>query len=164
MEVIGWILFLIIGLILWIIFTPVFLIIDTRKNRYELYQVGTFHLSFDPGELPLFKVRIFGILIPPSRPSEKSNGKKRPFLKRSIQAWIFLIKGLLKSLKIKRLVGTIDWDDFVLHSQFYAISPFINQGTVQVTSNLDNNYYLNLIIEGKLNKMLYTFIIFLTKK
>ena len=45
-----------------------------------------------------------------------------------------------------------------------CILSFLNQGTVQVTSNLDNNYYLNLIIEGRLDKRLYTFIIFLTKK
>lgn len=164
MEVIGSVLLLIIGLMIWTIFMPVYLNIDTRKNLYMLSQVGTFHLSFYPGEKPLFKVKVFGILIPQSKTSKKSNEKRKPFLKRSIHAWIFLIKGMFKSFKIKRLVGTVDLDDVVLHSQFYAMAPFINQGNIQVTSNLDNNYYLNLIIEGRLNKMLYTFMLFLTKK
>lgn len=167
MEFFGWILLLIIGLIIWIIFVPVYLKIDTHKNLYFISQAGTFHLSFTPGEKPNFKGRVFGILVPESYKSKRKayrKKKRKPIIKRSIQSWIFLIKGLLKSFRVKRLVGTVDLDDVVLHSQFYAISPFINQGPVQLTSNLNNNYYLDLIIEGRLNKMLYTFIVFLTKK
>ena len=167
MEVLIWILLLIMGLIIWIIFVPVYLIIDTQKKLYIISQVGTFHLSFSPVQKPHFRVKLFGIMIPESKKSpkiidRKKNGKT--FIKRSIQSWIFLIKGVLKSFKVKRLVGTVDLDDVVLHSQFFAIYPFINQGPVQLTSNLNNNYFLDLVIEGRLNKMLYTFIIFLTKK
>jgi hypothetical protein len=128
MEVLIGILFLIFGLMIWTIFTPVYLNIDTRKNLYKLSQTGTFHLSFCPGERPLLKMKVFGILIPQSRTSKKTKDKRRPFIKKTIQAWIFLIKGLVKSLKLKRLAGTVDLDDFVLHSQFCAIAPLFKQG------------------------------------
>lgn len=167
MDVFIWILLLIMGLIIWIIFVPVYLIIDTEKKLYIISQVGTFHLSFSPVQKPHFRVKVFGIRIPDSKKSPKITDRKKnrkPFIKRSIQSWIFLIKGLLKSFRVIRLVGTVDLDDVVLHSQFFAISPFINQGPVQLTSNLNNSYFLDLVIEGRLNKMLFTFIVFITKK
>ncbi|ERM84684.1 hypothetical protein P872_23530 [Rhodonellum psychrophilum GCM71 = DSM 17998] len=167
MEVFGWVLLLILGLISWIIFVPIYLKIDTQKELYIISQMGTFHLSFTPGERPNFKVSVFGVLIPESKKYPKKpdiKKKRKPFLKRSMQSWLFLIKGLLKSFRIKRLVGTFDLDDVLLHSQLYAIYPFINRGPVQLISNLNNNYFLDLIIEGRLNKMLFTFLVFLTKK
>lgn len=167
MEFIGWILILILVLIIWIIFQPVYLIVDTKKNKYTFSQVGTFHLSYFPLQKPRFKVKFFGITIPNSDKSDKKPMKKRnrkPFIKRSLSSWIFLLKGLLKSFRVKKLVGTADLDDVVLNSQLFAIYPIVNQGPIQLTTNFDNIYFLDLIIEARLNKMLYIFIIFLTKK
>ncbi|WP_158858863.1 hypothetical protein [Lunatibacter salilacus] len=167
MEIIGGILLLILGLIIWIIFKPIYLIVDTQNNKYTFSQVGTFHLSYSPVQRPRFKVKFFGITIPNSEKSEKKPVRKKnrkPFIKRSLSSWIFLIKGLLKSFRVKKLVGTADLDDVVLNSQLFAIYPFVNQGPVQLTTNFNNTYFLDLIIEARLNKMLYTFIIFLTKK
>ena len=167
MEIFGWILLLVLVLFFWIIFVPFYLKIDTQKNLYQLTQAGIFHFSYMPGERPSFKLRVFGMLVPELK-TQKSisdkNKKRKPFVKRSFRTWVFLVKGLFKSFKIIRLVGTADLDDFVLHSQLYALYPFINQGPVQLTSNIDNCYFLALTIEGRLNKMLYTFILFLTKK
>jgi len=158
---------LVIGLILWIIFVPFYLKIDTDHDLYTVSQFGTFLLIFTPVQEPHFSVKVFGISVSEQGKSvKKEPGKKKrkPFIKRSIQSWIYLIRGLLKSFRIKKLVGTIDLDDMVLHSQIYAIYPIINQGAVQLTTNLNNIYSLDMIIEGRLNKMLYTFITFLTKK
>ncbi|WP_143961371.1 hypothetical protein [Litoribacter populi] len=171
MEIFGWILLLIfgliVGLLIWIIFVPVYLKIDTRNNLYLISQSGTFLFSFSPVQKPHFRVEVFGFMMPDSKKPKKKPSRKpkrKPYFKKSIQTWIFLIKGILKSFKIQKLVGTADLDDVVLHSQLFAIYPLINQGPVQLTSNLNNTYYLNLLIEGRLDKMLYTFIIFLIKK
>jgi len=158
---------LIMVLVIWIIFVPVYLRIDTQNNIYLISQYGTFHLSFFPLQKPHMRMEVFGIRLPDSNRLKKdseSKAKKKPFIKRSFQSWSYLIRGLINSFRIIKLRGTADLDDVVLHSQFYAIYPFINRGPVQLTSNLNDIYYLDLIIEARLNKMLYTFIIFLTKK
>ena len=167
MEIFFGIFALLIALVLWIIFVPIYLQIDTRRGLYELKQTGTVQVSYSPGEKPSFKMKVLGFMIPSSaKPKAKKPKKKKnkPFFKRSFQTWIFLIKGIIKSFRIKKLIGTADLDNLVLHAQFFAISPTINHGPVMLTSNLNNQYFLNLLIEGKLHKMLYTFVLFLIKK
>lgn len=169
MEIFLGILALLFALVLWIVFVPVYLRIDTRRDIFELKQAGTVQLSILPGEKTAIKVKVFGLKVPSSaKPKAKKpkpqKERKKPFFKRSFQTWIFLIKGIFRSFRIKALVGTADLDDFVLHAQFFALSPLINHGPVMLTSNLNNQYFLHLLIEGKLHRVLYTFILFLIKK
>jgi hypothetical protein len=171
MEVISLILLLIFVLILvlviWIIFVPIYLKINTQNNIYLISQRGTFRLSFFPFQKPYLSVEVFGIELPDAIMSKKEPdriSKRKPFVRRSLPSWLFLIKGLINSFRIIKLSGTADLDDVVLHSQLYAFYPFINNGPIHLTSNLNNYYNLELIIEARLSKMLYTFIIFLTKK
>ena len=109
MEAFGWILLLIlvliIGLIIWIIFVPVYIKIDTQNNLFLISQRGTFHLSFTPVQKPHIKVKVLGILVPDSnKPKSKKEKKKKskPLIKRSIRSWLFLIKALLKSFRVIR--------------------------------------------------------------
>jgi len=171
MEVLGLVLLLILVMILmlviWIIFVPVYLKIDTQNNIYLISQAGTFRLSYFPFRKPYICVKVFGIELPDATKNGKEPeriSKRKTFVKRSLPSWSFLIKGLINSFRIIKLKGTADLDDVVLHSQLYAIYPFINRGPVELTSNLNNLYYLDLIIEGRLYRILYTFIVFLTKK
>jgi len=171
MEVLGLILLLILVMVLallnWIIFVPVYLKIDTKNNIYLISQAGSFRLSFFPFQKPHMSVMVFGIELPNTIKNKKEpdrTSKRKTLIKRSLPSWLFLIEGFINSFRIIKLKGTADLDDVVLHSQYYAIYPFINRGPVELTSNLNNVYFLDLIIKGRLYKMLYTFIIFLTKK
>lgn len=167
------ILFIVIALTGWIVFVPVYLRINTDINRYELSQTGTINMALHPGETPFVTMRVLGIRIPVS--SSKTSRKKketvkpkrkkaRSVIKRSPQTWLYLIKGVLRSIRLKHLVCTVDFMDVVLNAELIPAMFLISRGPVQVSTNFTRQYYLNLEVRGKINSMLWTFIRFLTKK
>lgn len=167
------ILLIVISLIGWIVFVPVYLRINTNINQYELSQSGTISMALHPGEIPFFTMCIFGISVPVStskkpqrrKESVKSGRKKgRSFIKRSPQTWLYLIEGIVKSIKLKRLACTMDFMDVVLNAQLVPVMLLISRGPVQLSTNFTGQYYLHLEACAKINSVLWTFIRFLTKK
>lgn len=169
MEIIIGLVIMFFALVLWIVFVPIHLRVDTSTNLYELNQKGTICMSLHPGEKRLLKIWVLGFPItasgkPKSEKKKEERKRSKPFLKRSFSTWLFLLKGMIKSIRIKRLICAVDFNDFVLNSQLSSILFLFNRGPVCITINFNRYYYFNLEMEGKLHKLIWAFILFLTKK
>lgn len=166
------ILLLLIGMIiLWVVFVPVYIRVDTESEQYEIRQAGSFILSFHPGNKPAMRMRLFGFYIPiaqratqpPQQPSKEiKNGKAR--IKRSARAWLYLVQGIFKSFHLKKLVCKVDFDDVVLNAQLIPLGLLLTHNNIVFNINFRKDYYLLLEIEARVNVLLWTFIRFLTKK
>ncbi|MFC4874509.1 hypothetical protein [Negadavirga shengliensis] len=169
MEIVIGLLIVICSLILWLVFVPVYLRIDTGAGLYELKQAGSLHISLHPGKVPFVKMSVLGFRIPFGRKRKTKKQEKRkkgskPMIKRTTRAWLFLFKGVLKCFKVKKLAAAFDSGDFTWNARFFSLIPMLNTKStfIQVNFNGLNCFYLE--IEGRLNKLIWTFIIFLTKK
>jgi hypothetical protein len=158
---------LLLLLILWVLFTPVYIRVNTDLDEYEIIQAGTMKVAFHPGRTLAIEVRIFGFGVPIGK-GEKTTGppekkkRKRPG-KRSSAAWRFLMRGIYRSFTLRRFVCTVDLDDVVMAAKLVPIILLLNRGAVSFHTNYSNRNFLLLEIEGRLNTLLWTFIRFFTK-
>lgn len=155
--------------ILWIVFMPLRLRINTDLQQYEVRQPGTLNISFHPRERPFMTMRVFGFSINTEKKAKpvqvpSAHKKQKRGVSRSPSAWRYLIRGIFKSVRLKRLVCTVDIDDVVMDAKLVPVMLLLNRGVVSVSTNSANRYFLLLEIEARLNKALWTFFRFYTKK
>ena len=164
---------LVIILLLWVLFVPVYILIESERNLYQIRQAGTVSISFHPDKKPLFRFSIFGFPIPTGgkdRSGKKKKDKKKkdkksgPPFQRSGHAWLYLIKGLIKSFRVSFFRASIDTDDVVLNAQLVPVAMLLSRGPVNISTNFQGVNYLSLEIRLRLNKVAWAFIRFLTKK
>jgi hypothetical protein len=170
MTIIFIILVLLVFMILWVVFVPVYLRINTDVGQYEISQKGTLRFSFHPRESPALRLRVFGFGInmqkkarPPSLPaSEKKKGK--PAVKRSPRAWLDLQRGILRSLRLRKLECAVDLDDVVLTARLVPFLMLLNRGAVSISTNYVDRNFLRVEVEGRINRILWTICRFFIKK
>jgi hypothetical protein len=66
---------------------------------------------------------------------------------------MFLFKGVLNSFRVKRFILNIDVDDVVLNAQLIPILLLVSRGPVSMNTNFNGRNYLDLEVEGRLNKV-----------
>src|SRR5690606_14612110 len=98
-----------------------------------------------------------------ARPKKKTETKSRG-LKKSAHAWFFLIRKGLSSFRLRKLWLDVDTDDVVLNAQLVPVMMLLNRGPVWMQTNYNGRVSLQLVAEGRLNKLLWAFLRFLTKK
>jgi hypothetical protein len=158
------------AVILWLVFVPVYMVVNTRAGIYSVSQTGTFAVSLHPGQIPLLHVNIFGFRV--QQGGEKKTLEKAPVTrkrkrtskKKSLDAWLFLIDGIMRGFKCKKIECTIDSGDVVLNAQLVPIMMLMSNSLVRMSVNFRNENEVNLVLLCRLNKILWTIIRFLTKK
>jgi hypothetical protein len=158
--------------LLWLLIIPVYLIVDTSADRYEIFQFGIFKLTWQPAGKFLFRLRILGIPV-----SMKTGGRSSPgpseFVKKkrkgktaskSFDTWLYLVRGIIKSFRVKRLHCSVDTDDVVLNAQLYPVVLLMNQGRVSMNVNFNSQNYLDLAVVLKVYRVCWTLIRFFIKK
>ena len=153
-------------LIMWILFTPVVMVLDTDTARVEIQQTGTFSWHLTLGGPPV--VRIFGINIrlkeaPRKNSSRRTSTKGRPISK-SLNSWLFLIQRLLRAFHIRKFVADIDTGDVTLNAQLVPVAILISDDRLSLSTNFMGRNYLRAEVQVRLNRILWSFILFLTKK
>lgn len=157
-------------LVLWIVFTPVYLSINTDLEQYEIRQAGTLRISFHPWHSPAIRLRVFGFTInmtkkeKRTRPEPAKGRKEKWAVKRSASAWLSLQRGIFKSFRLRKLVCTVDLDDVVATAKMVPVVMLLNRGVVSFSTNFMNRNFLCLEIQGRVYKILWTTIRFFTKK
>lgn len=157
------------ALFLWIVFIPVYMRVNTDRGQYQIGQAGTVSISFHPWERPFITMRIFGFGINIGKAESKSavvkerKGKKRK-MKKSPSAWRYLLRGVLRSMTLKKLICTVDLDDVVMSARLTPLIVFMNRGVVSVSTNFADRNFLCMEVECRLNKLLWTGFRFFTKK
>lgn len=160
----------IVIVLLWVLFVPVCLVINTSQERYEIFQVGIFSISLKLREKPVFHLRILGVpvsmkpRVKSARESLSPVKKKNPVVYRSPYSWLYLMDGLIRSFRLKKLNCSADTDDVVLNAQLYPVAVLMSHDPVLITLNFKGQNYLNLEVELKVYRVCWTLIRFLTKK
>lgn len=152
---------LLVLFLLWIVFVPVYLRINTDLGQYEISQRGTLKLTLHPWESPVVRLRVIGFSINMQRkakPPLPATGKKekRPVVRRSPAAWLRLQRGILRSLRLRRLECSVDLDDVVLTARLVPLLMLINRGAVSISTNYVDRNFLCVEVEGRINRILWT--------
>ncbi|MFZ6014575.1 MAG: hypothetical protein ACOYXT_29820 [Bacteroidota bacterium] len=156
--------------VLWIVFVPVNLKVNTARDLYEVRQTGTVAISLHPEIIPFVRMRILGFSIDmkgvgkQKKPGKKIDKKQRRKKVKSLGAWINLIKGVAKSFHCKRFICDIDFDDVVLNAQLFPIGYFASRGPVMLNINFERKNRLDIWIQARMHRMLWTFIKFYLTK
>jgi hypothetical protein len=157
---------LLLILIMWILFIPVVVVLDTDTARLDIQQRGTFswHLTFSGRPA----VRIFGINIrlkeAPRKNSSRRTSRKGSSITKSFNSWLFLIRRILQAFRIRKFVAQVDTGDVTLNAQLVPVAILINNDRLSFTTNFIGRNYLRAEVEVRLNRVLWSFILFLTKK
>jgi hypothetical protein len=169
MTVLFFLLALPVALILWIVFMPVYIKVNTDEDLYTISQVGTVSFSYYPNEMGLIKFRVFGFAInltgrPIPKEARLPVRKRKKHFAKSVDSWVYLLNGIVRSLYLKRLRCSIDFDDVILNAQLVPVLFFVSRGPLNLNINFRKEYCLDLLIQVRISRMLWTIIRFLTKK
>jgi hypothetical protein len=155
------------------LFTPMFVYVDTNERRYEVFHspVFKFSIAFQDFEV-LPKLKILGINIPLAakeiakhdlhEPVKKK--QKRSGIKRSAEAWRFLISESIKSFDIKRVEADVDTDNVLLNAQLVPVFLWATNGPVKLNTNFSGHVYFHFEVANQPAKILWIFFRFLIKK
>lgn len=159
---------LITALILWVALTPLHVTVNTDSGQYHISQAGTLKIAFHPWQRSPVRMWIFGFRIntasrertdPPAK-----RQRKKAAIKRSLSSWVYLFRGIYKSIKLKKLVCTIDLDNPVMNAQLIPFILMLNRGVVSLNTNFVNRNYLYVKIRVSVSRILWTTFRFYTKK
>lgn len=161
MTVVLIVLAILVLFLLWIVFVPVYLRINTDLGQYEISQMGTLKLTLHPWDSPVVRLRVFGFGVnmqrkskPPSPAASKK--EKKPVVRRSAAAWLGFQRGILRSLRLRRLECSVDLDDVVLTARLVPLLMLINRGAVSISTNYVDRNFLRVEVEGRINRILWT--------
>jgi hypothetical protein len=164
-------LLLIFLLVLWVVFIPIEIKVDTDCQLYEIGQRGTLKVSIHPGQPQLVSMTILGfpmnipVKATPATGARQSSKKRGRSIRKSPGSWMYLFKGIMKSFRCKRFACNVDLDDVVLGAQIFPLTTFVSGGCFHLNINFQKHYYLNTWILIYPNRILWTLIrFFLTKK
>lgn len=158
------ILLILIFLMVWLIFVPVVVEVDTDHHRYQIRQRGTmrFWITTDFH----FNLRIFGIKVPlKSKDKTHQPPTAKPIRNRSsLQNKVALIKGIFRSITLKWLRLDVDTDDVVFNAQLIPVCLFLSRGPVHLTTNFDGRVYASLRAEIHLYRIGWALLLFSLKQ
>jgi hypothetical protein len=165
------ILFLLVVLALvWMIFVPVQLYIDTDSNVYQVRQVGTFSGSAYYQNGFRFRVCVLGIEINTS-PKEgvqemkaKPKASKKTSIEKPTEAWLSLLRGIFRSVSIKKLVVDLDTGDVVLNAKLVPLFMLARYKGIHASTNFMGRVYAHIEVNAYINKMLWAYFKFSTIK
>ena len=165
------ILFIVISVLivflLWILFGPLIIRIDSENHTYSLSLPGIFKASAVPDDdLFYVRARIFFIPVkikPFNRTVKESKPVKRKQrdLTKSFQAGMMALKELVQSFSMKALRLNIDTDDFTLNSQLVPVFSVINTSRTRMTVNYQGDTSIYLILKNRMASLIWIGIKFL---
>jgi hypothetical protein len=155
--------FVLVATVLWVLLTPVIVIVDSTRRELKVAQRGTFAVSWTV-DRPI-ELRICGILfsLKPHPAKPKKVTKKAQGRTRSMDSWLYLLRGLLKSIGVRKLILKVDTDDVVLNAQLIPAAVLLSHNDLAFNINYQGEVSLYAMIEIKLNRLIWTYMVFLTK-
>ncbi|NRB51843.1 MAG: hypothetical protein HRU41_29495 [Saprospiraceae bacterium] len=153
---------LIVAPILWILFTPIVLQIDTLRGLYWVHWRGIASLQFNiQDDEPILSLRVWfwkkdfrpldSLSKPRKQSAEKRTKKRKP--RRKIN-WRRLGLRLIRSFIVRQFDLKIDTDDYILNSYLYPVFHLLNSKHLQLGINYQGESSLQLHIENRLIRLL----------
>lgn len=135
---------LVLGVIIWILFTPLHIYISTRDDEYYLRLSGLFSIYLDKrqGFSPHLKTvfKTFSLKGQKKTTPKKTRSKKKPSRTTDIKALLVMIRKVLSSFKIKQFRLDIDSGDCITNA--YLIALLTPIGGFRINDSGDNNLLL----------------------
>jgi hypothetical protein len=162
--------FILVGILLavfaWLLFWPWVVEVDTARNTYQFYQLGTVRFWLTTGFQP--HLRILGISVPmksgekerPIKQHAISKKKKRPF---HFQHLLDLWNGIIHSITVNWFYLDVDTDDVVLNAQLVPAFLWLSRGPIRLTTNFEGRVYSRFRAELKLYRIGWAFLLFSIK-
>jgi hypothetical protein len=156
-------------IVLWVIFMPLVIKVNSDESIYEVRQWGTFLVKVEFDEIFRFYFYLFGFEIPKGTENKKRDSvpirkaKKKTFLKGNFTKWKVFIGNLRKAISVKRLVLDVDTGDVVLNAQAIPALYFLNSRRVTLSTNFIGRVFVEFIAYIYLHRVLWAFIKFKLK-
>jgi hypothetical protein len=154
---------LFIALLLWLLFVPVTLFLNTDTSRYHLVLPGIFKAVVVPSTT-LFYIRIWIFFIPVRfHPFQGKAGKTREKPKKSVRKWKLkkfrggkqIISDAIRSIRIRKLSLDIDTDDFMLNAWLIPVFSAVNSRDIQMRVNFEGTSSLLLNMQARIGTLLW---------
>ncbi|MCP4310623.1 MAG: hypothetical protein GY790_05125 [Bacteroidetes bacterium] len=157
---------LILITLLWILFGPVIIFLNTESKRYSLSLPGIFRAKVVP-TAELFMIRGSVFFIPyrfdpfhrkPKKKKEKP--EKPPRKKRSFKLsnGMSMGKNIMHSFRIRKLHLDIDTDDYALNAWLIPAFSALNSENISLQANFEGNASLLLDLRTRLGALLWAFL------
>jgi hypothetical protein len=153
--------------LLWILFAPVIIFMNTEKGRYSLALPGIFHARVV--ESPdLFVIRGSVFFIPycfnpfKKRRKKTKEVKEKPRRrKRAIKPLQGLNMGrnMMHAIRIRKLYLDVDTDDFTLNAWLIPVFSAVNSENIRLQANFEGNASLLLDLRTSLGALIWAFLL-----
>jgi hypothetical protein len=148
--------------LLWLVFGPVIIFVNTRTSSYHLALPGIFKAAVVPsGELVRIRGWIFFIPFSFDPFNTGSRKKKRPTSKKAwprVTGGLTAARNLPRAFRIRKLHLNIDTDDVILNARLVPVFSAINTEEIRLQANFEGNTSLVLDVRTRLGAILWVFI------
>jgi hypothetical protein len=160
------ILILFIGLLLYLLFAPIIMVVDTRSDEYFLQLKGLLKASVLADEIDVLKIHLrilfFDFHFYPLRPraDEKPKEKTANRLKQKTRRKVNFktILRLLRSFKITSFYLNIDTGNCITNARLYPIFAFLDFYKGGFKINFTGQNTLVLVVENKPVRLIRSYI------
>ena len=153
--------------IVYVLFTPIILWVDTYKKQYFIQLKGIAKASLEPMKEEVFRLKLnvlfFNYYLYPLKYKFQNNKNKkteRVIKNRSIE--FKKIVRVLNSFKIKKMLVNIDTGDWTLNAKLYPLFYFSNYGKGNFRINFQGRNQLVLHIQNRPIDIIKSYINFKT--
>ena len=164
--------FIIIGILLillcWLLFAPIFLYINTDEKRYMAGLTGILNLRLIPDEDQIFFLRMRVVFIKinfyPFKQKEKktkaifkrkgSKKKRKIPGRRTIWLMMKIFRKIIKSSRLKTLYLNIDTEDVISNAYLIPIFAGLHRNNINLSVNYAGNVEMIINVENNIFHML----------
>ena len=152
--------------LLWFLFAPLIIRVDSDNQRYSLSLPGIFKALVVPDD-DLFHIRFWVLFIPfkidplgrSMQRVEKTGKRKKKKRNRDIsklmRARLLALKELIRSFRLKKLKLNLDTDDFILNSQLVPVFTTINNQDLNLSVNFEGDISLFMVMKNRIASLLW---------
>lgn len=155
---------IILGFVLWLLFAPITISINTYDEIYQLSMMGVLIIRYLPDETGVLRGKAFFIPFrfrPDSLKTErkKKDGDKEAIPEKNTTIWhglsqvkfySRLFREILFSFRIQRLYAQVDTGDVVINAYLYPLALLYKTKRFDVNINFDDELGLILIVKNRL--------------
>ena len=161
-----WLVFLgvILLIIVYLLFVPIVLFIDTEQNIYYLQLKGLATASIQADEIEILKIKLkllfFNFYVFPFKPKTTSAKvqKNKTIKKKSKKKEFKKVLKVIKTFNVKQFKIDIDTGDCIFNAKLYPLFAMLNYKYGGFHVNFQNKNALLLVIENRPIRIIKSFI------